>query len=478
MRVLRCLRRYLAAFTGVLSTGKAVFPQKYWVLCLVCKQKRARGGALWREKRWTRSGKWCGLGWILRGVGCGQGGVEEVDQGAGGAVSAEDLAGELLVEDGRGGEGGGESPAGGQEEVEGGMAGGEAFGGAGEGVAGVGGEEAIESWGAEEAAEGGVTFKQAGAEGAQLGGGGHVEAGGDVDLGGGEVEVVAGTGGPGHAGAGPPGGEVGFVGALVRGEAGIAVDAEQGLLGRADVGGGEAGHGEGDLADEGEHGGFQLLLEEFAAGFEPLAAVVAGEAAEEAQGVFGEAGQAGAGRERRRKAFGWRGGHGGERSPGRFLPADLIRRFQGPVEIYSSVPEMSCCFPRGVRRSLPWVSQRRAADVMEAKREVQQGTLALMVLKTLDVMGALHGYGLARRIEQISGDLLSVNQGTLYPVLLRLEQEGAITSEWGPSENNRRARFYRLTGAGHNLLEAEKRDWDQSAAIIARFFEVKAEELG
>jgi PadR family transcriptional regulator PadR len=114
---------------------------------------------------------------------------------------------------------------------------------------------------------------------------------------------------------------------------------------------------------------------------------------------------------------------------------------------------------------------------MKRKRDVQQGTLALMVLKTLDVLGPLHGYGIARRIEQISGDLLTVNQGTLYPVLLRLEQEGAIASEWSPSENNRRARFYRLTRAGHKLLEAEKRDWEQTTAIIARFFEVKAGDL-
>jgi PadR family transcriptional regulator, regulatory protein PadR len=114
---------------------------------------------------------------------------------------------------------------------------------------------------------------------------------------------------------------------------------------------------------------------------------------------------------------------------------------------------------------------------MKQKREVQQGTLALMVLKTLDVLGPLHGYGIARRVEQISGDLLSVNQGTLYPVLLRLENEGAVASEWGPSENNRRARFYRLTPAGRRLLEAEKRDWEQSAAIVARFFELKAEDL-
>lgn len=115
---------------------------------------------------------------------------------------------------------------------------------------------------------------------------------------------------------------------------------------------------------------------------------------------------------------------------------------------------------------------------MKQKRDVQQGTLALMVLKTLDVLGPLHGYGIARRIEQISGELLSVNQGTLYPVLLRLEQEGAITSEWGPSENNRRARFYQLTPAGRKLLVAETRDWEQTAAIIARFFAAKAKDLG
>jgi len=114
---------------------------------------------------------------------------------------------------------------------------------------------------------------------------------------------------------------------------------------------------------------------------------------------------------------------------------------------------------------------------MKQKVEVQQGTLALMILKTLDVLGPQHGYGIARRIEQISGDLLAVNQGTLYPVLLRLEQEGAIASEWGASENNRRARFYRLTRTGRKLLEAETRDWEQTAAIIGRFFQVKAEDF-
>ena len=114
---------------------------------------------------------------------------------------------------------------------------------------------------------------------------------------------------------------------------------------------------------------------------------------------------------------------------------------------------------------------------MKAKMDVHQGTLALMVLKTLDVLGPLHGYGLARRIEQISGDLLAVNQGTLYPLLLRLEQEGAIASEWGSSENNRRARFYRLTGIGRKQLQAETRGWERTAALMDRFFAVKAEDL-
>jgi PadR family transcriptional regulator len=109
--------------------------------------------------------------------------------------------------------------------------------------------------------------------------------------------------------------------------------------------------------------------------------------------------------------------------------------------------------------------------------DVRQGTLALMVLKTLDVLGPLHGYGIARRIEQISGELLTVNQGTLYPVLLKLEQEGAIESEWGSSENNRKARFYRLTRQGRKQLQAEMRSWEQTTTIIDRFFAVKAEDL-
>ena len=108
--------------------------------------------------------------------------------------------------------------------------------------------------------------------------------------------------------------------------------------------------------------------------------------------------------------------------------------------------------------------------------DVRQGTLALMVLKTLDVLGPLHGYGIARRIEQISGDLLTVNQGTLYPVLLKLEQEGSIASEWGASDNNR-ARFYKLTRQGRKQLQTEARRWEQTAAIIERFFAARAQDL-
>jgi transcriptional regulator len=101
--------------------------------------------------------------------------------------------------------------------------------------------------------------------------------------------------------------------------------------------------------------------------------------------------------------------------------------------------------------------------------DVWRGTLAIMVLKTLEVMGPLHGYGLARRIEQTSGGLLSINYGTLYPALLKLEQEGYVTPEWGQSENNRRAKYYRLTRAGRRRLEKETRAWEQTAAILARF---------
>jgi transcriptional regulator len=121
--------------------------------------------------------------------------------------------------------------------------------------------------------------------------------------------------------------------------------------------------------------------------------------------------------------------------------------------------------------------ETKRRHVARRKTDVQQGSLALMVLKTLEVLGPLHGYGLARRIEQISGDLLAVNQGTLYPLLLKLEHEGAIASEWGPSENNRRARFYRLTSVGRKQLQAERQGWEQTMAVIARFLAAKTEDL-
>ena len=103
------------------------------------------------------------------------------------------------------------------------------------------------------------------------------------------------------------------------------------------------------------------------------------------------------------------------------------------------------------------------------KTDVWQGTLALMILKTLETLGPQHGYGIARRIEQTSGHKLLVNYGTLYPALLKLEQEGYIKSSWGVSDNNRKAKFYRLTRAGKRQVEKEMREWDLTTAIIARF---------
>ena len=106
---------------------------------------------------------------------------------------------------------------------------------------------------------------------------------------------------------------------------------------------------------------------------------------------------------------------------------------------------------------------------MADKTDVWLGTLSLMILKTLETMGPLHGYGIARRIEQTSDNVLSLNYGTVYPALLKLEQEGAISSEWGVSDNNRKARYYKLTGAGRKQLAREARDWEQTTAILARF---------
>ena len=109
------------------------------------------------------------------------------------------------------------------------------------------------------------------------------------------------------------------------------------------------------------------------------------------------------------------------------------------------------------------------------RNDVWQGTLALMILKTLEALGPQHGYGIARRIELTSENVLSINQGTLYPVLLKLEQEGSISSEWGLSQNNRKAKFYSLTKSGRKQLDIEARQWRQTTDIIARFFALKGE---
>ena len=112
---------------------------------------------------------------------------------------------------------------------------------------------------------------------------------------------------------------------------------------------------------------------------------------------------------------------------------------------------------------------------MPEKLDIKQGTLALMILRTLDVLGPLHGYGIARRIEETSRNRLALNYGTLYPALLKMEQEGAIAAEWRPSENNRRAKFYTLTPAGRKQLARETREWHETADLIAAFLALRPE---
>ena len=112
---------------------------------------------------------------------------------------------------------------------------------------------------------------------------------------------------------------------------------------------------------------------------------------------------------------------------------------------------------------------------MADKLDVRQGTLALMILRTLEVLGPLHGYGVARRIEETSNQRLKLNYGTLYPALLKLEQEGFVTAEWRPSENNRRAKFYTLTSAGRKQLARETQDWQRTADLIAAFLAPRRE---
>src|SRR5262249_43375515 len=129
----------------------------------------------------------------------------------------------------------------------------------------------------------------------------------------------------------------------------------------------------------------------------------------------------------------------------------------------------SYCNPiRPVARSV-WVSNMNGSSKADAKADVWQGTLGLMILKTLEALGPLHGYGIARRIEQTSPNHPPVNYGPIYPALLKLEQEGCIASEWGTSNNNRKAKFYRLTRAGRKQLERETREWERTTEILARF---------
>lgn len=111
------------------------------------------------------------------------------------------------------------------------------------------------------------------------------------------------------------------------------------------------------------------------------------------------------------------------------------------------------------------------------KNDLLPGTLNLMILKTLDTLGTLHGYGVARRIEQISGNLLQLNQGTIYPALLQLEQMGWIRSKWGISENNRRAKYYSITPAGRKKLTRETENWQRTSDIMVRFLESSKENL-
>ncbi|MGH7502886.1 MAG: PadR family transcriptional regulator [Longimicrobiales bacterium] len=112
---------------------------------------------------------------------------------------------------------------------------------------------------------------------------------------------------------------------------------------------------------------------------------------------------------------------------------------------------------------------------MTDKRDVKQGTLALMILRTLDTLGPLHGYGVARRIEETSGNRLVLNYGTLYPALVKLEQEGFVKSSWGQSENNRRAKYYALTAAGRTRLARETREWHENVELMAAFLAPKRE---
>jgi PadR family transcriptional regulator PadR len=129
------------------------------------------------------------------------------------------------------------------------------------------------------------------------------------------------------------------------------------------------------------------------------------------------------------------------------------------------------------RYKLLLATKREYMPMPDDKSDILHGSLALMVLRTLDTLGPQHGWGIARRIEQISGDALALNQGTLYPSLLRLEQMGWVTSKWGASDNNRRAKFYSITRAGRKQLAAEARNWERISGILDRFVKLSKESI-
>jgi PadR family transcriptional regulator, regulatory protein PadR len=131
-----------------------------------------------------------------------------------------------------------------------------------------------------------------------------------------------------------------------------------------------------------------------------------------------------------------------------------------------------CTFQRKLLRSF---AQRKGAIVEQSKSEVLQGTLDLMILKALDALGPLHGYGIARRLEQISNEMLRLNEGTVYTALLRLQQQGWITSEWGSSENNRKAKYYSITKAGRKQLAHETKSWERIAGVVDRVLRLQGE---
>ena len=154
-----------------------------------------------------------------------------------------------------------------------------------------------------------------------------------------------------------------------------------------------------------------------------------------------------------------------EHQAGSVAHASPIRHVRSPAE-RCAIQLRYCAIPR---RALPSYGQPIGRRIVAEKLDVKQGTLALMILTTLDLLGPLHGYGVARRIEETSGNRLTLNYGTLYPALLKLEQEGFITAEWRQSENNRRAKFYSLTSAGRKQLARETREWHRTADLIAAF---------